>query len=177
MVVVDTRSSVPGVSNLSGVLCRAFHATLITFLYCFYVVRVANGVEFAEHVFSHSVSAEAPALRPPGCALRAYGCRACSTTNLVPTASSSSRFPSDGNATVKGSSSGSMALNGWGREGEVGKKGHAKGKQKDNGGGDAGGRFVHKLKSCPLYWLFCPSCEQEVRWMFLLSPPVLFVRT
>lgn len=162
-------------------LSRVFHASLMeylnVFLYCFYVVRVAIGVEFADHVFSHSVSAEAPALRPPGCALRAYGCRACSTTNLVPTASSSSRNPSKGTATMKGFSSGSVALNGWGRECEVEKKGHGKTKKKDNRGGDVSGRFGHSLKSCPMYWLFCPSCEKEVRWMFLSSLRFLFINT
>lgn len=175
VVVVDTPSLVPGVPNQSGVFASCIpcvphsalqHLPVLLFLYPSHAVRVATGVEFAEHVFSHSVSAEALALRPPGCALRAYGCRACSTTNLVPTASSAARNPSEGIDTVEGFASGSEALNGSRVEGEVGKKAHGKDRQKDNGGGDAAGRFVHILKRCPLYWLFCPSCEQEVRWMF-----------
>ncbi len=39
--------------------------------------HLPHELEFGEHVLRHSEAADSPALHPPGCALRAYGCRAC----------------------------------------------------------------------------------------------------
>jgi len=39
--------------------------------------RPSRELDFGGHVLRHSEAADAPALHPPGCALRAYGCRAC----------------------------------------------------------------------------------------------------
>lgn len=42
--------------------------------------------EFGNHVLGHSAAGESWALHPPGCALRAYGCRACRATTTTSTA-------------------------------------------------------------------------------------------
>lgn len=103
----------------------------------------ARNKDFGEHVLSHSVTGDLAAMRPPGCPLRAYGCRACRRTS----------YEAAGAAMPGGASAGRTGGTHVGGVGDVGKAGT------EVAPGDGGG---HCAARCPHYRLVCKSCQEEV---------------
>ncbi|CAN0324264.1 unnamed protein product, partial [Ectocarpus sp. 8 AP-2014] len=72
--------------------------------------RAVHVAEFGRHLLGHSAASESPALNPPGCPLRAYGCLACRaappaiTTNSCSGSGSSNSCGGSGSSNSCGSS-------------------------------------------------------------------------
>ncbi|CAN0546633.1 unnamed protein product, partial [Ectocarpus sp. 12 AP-2014] len=66
--------------------------------------RAVHVAEFSRHLLGHSAASESPALNPPGCPLRAYGCLACRATPSATTTNSCSGSGSSNSCGGSGSS-------------------------------------------------------------------------
>lgn len=111
-----------------------------TFMFFFHVqiTTTAHTQDFSKHVLDHSAAVESPALRPPGCPLRAYGCCACGA--LRATATAVTTTTTTATARISSSTAAAATLDTTRREVGVG----------GEGSGDNPGGLEHGCSARPL---------------------------